>query len=422
MSGLRFLARHRGGANKRDRITGSARAASVAGLAALTLTVVTALAGCTPSPAEQVANTGQQGSAKPSAPSKPISMKLNPSDGANDVEPGKPITVTAEHGKLSKVTLTGEDGTPVKGKIVDDGARWVSGEPLGFGKGYTAKAVGTGSDGERAVESSSFRTATPQGTATVSVQPTDGETVGVGQPLIFTFSTNIPDKEAAEEALRVSTDPVTDGAFYWFDDATVHWRPKEYWTSGTNVDINAAIYGKDLGGGIYGGDDQRAKVQIGDRVVVIADGASYQMSVSINGKQVRKMPISMGKPGYDTPHGTYVAMSEHQGYTMDSTTYGVAEDAPEGYRIWVEIATRMSYSGIFYHSAPWSVAQQGSEHSSHGCINLSSEDARWLQGVSNKGDVIIVRNTDGPKLEPTDGWGDWQIPWEQWLSGGKRNG
>ncbi len=40
---------------------------------------------------------------------------------------------------------------------------------------------------------------------------------------------------------------------------------------------------------------------------------------------------------------------------MDSSTYGVAADSPQGYRTPVDWATRMSYSGIFFHSAPWSL-------------------------------------------------------------------
>lgn len=376
-----------------------------------------ALAGCSAAPAA----TGGDEQARSKPPPKPISMSLTPRDGAVDVAPAKPIVVTATDGRLSKVTLTGEDGTPVKGRLSPDGAKWVSAEPLGYSKSYTAEATGKGADGKPKTTRSTFTTATPQSTATVSVNPLDGETVGVGQPLVFTFSQAIPDKPAAERALRIATEPEADGAFYWFDDQTVHWRPKEWWQPHTDIDINAAIYGKHLGGGVFGAQDERAKVEIGDKVVAVADGKSYQMKVSINDKPPRSLPISMGRPGHDTPHGTYVVMSEHQGYTMDSSTYGVPTDSSEGYEIWVETATRMSYSGIFYHSAPWSVYAQGEQHTSHGCINLSPEDARWLQGVSNKGDIVVVKNTDGPRLEATDGWGDWQIPWDEWQSGGQRN-
>src|ERR1700741_3064593 len=101
-------------------------------------------------------------------------------------------------------------------------------------------------------------------------------------------------------------------------------------------------------------------------------------------------------------------MSNHPNYTMDSSTYGVPADAPEGYRTTVEVASRVSNSGIFYHSAPWSIGDQGQRNVSHGCINMSTENAAWLQSISNKGDVFVVRRSGGAKLESWDGLGDWQ--------------
>jgi hypothetical protein len=81
----------------------------------------------------------------------------------------------------------------------------------------------------------------------------------------------------------------------------------------------------------------------------------------------------------------------------------------------------MSNSGIFYHSAPWSVGSQGKRNVSHGCINLSTENAKWLMDTSKKGDLVTVANSGGPALESTDGWSDWQMSWDEWKTGGDRN-
>jgi hypothetical protein len=43
-----------------------------------------------------------------------------------------------------------------------------------------------------------------------------------------------------------------------------------------------------------------------------------------------------------------------------------------------------------------------------------------MQSISNKGDVIVVKNSGGPRLESWDGLGDWQIPWKEWVKGGQR--
>jgi hypothetical protein len=51
---------------------------------------------------------------------------------------------------------------------------------------------------------------------------------------------------------------------------------------------------------------------------------------------------------------------------------------------------------------------------------MTTENAHWLQSISNKGDVIVVQNSGGPALESWDGLGDWQVPWDQWIGGGKK--
>jgi lipoprotein-anchoring transpeptidase ErfK/SrfK len=357
---------------------------------------------------------------RPAPPKKPVKLSIAPGDKAVDVAPGLPITVAAVDGKVTGVSLVNPDGVPVAGQLSPDGTTWQSTEPLGFGKTYTATATGQGSDGKPASVTSVFSTAQPRMKADLSMNPLDGQTVGVGQPLAFYFDVAIANKAAVQQAIQITSKPAVEGAFYWYDDKEVHWRPKTYWPAGTQVSINASIYGKDFGNGVFGNDSRTANIAIGDAVVATADGASHQMTVTVNGAVARTIPISMGKPAHETPVGTYVVMSEHTNYTMDSSTYGVPADSAAGYRTTVSVASRMSNSGIFYHSAPWSVGDQGRRNVSHGCINMTTENARWLQSISQKGDVIIVQNSGGPVLESWDGLGDWQIPWPQWTAGGKK--
>lgn len=384
----------------------------------MVLAAAVLVAGCTSATGEEERDANGTTSAEPEP--QPLSLELQPRTKADNVAPGDPVVVKAENGKLSKVKLVGAHGTVVKGRIDDDKTAWRSAEKLGYGKQYTLTARGVGADGQSQQERSTFTTVTPQQLASVQMSVPDGATVGVGMPVSFAFSAPISDKDAAEQALQIKTEPRTEGGFYWFSDSWVVWRPKEYWQSGTKVKINANIYGKDLGGGMYGSADQSRSMKIGEKLVAVADGKNHHMNVWIDGKKVKRMPIAVGKPGYNTPHGTYTVMSEHQPYTMDSSTYGVPSDAAEGYKITVTHAARMSYSGIFYHSAPWSEWAQGNTNTSHGCINLSTANADWLMKRSKPGDVIKVKNSGGPKLEPTDGWSFWQLPWKQWQTGGEK--
>lgn len=390
-------------------------------LSALAVVAGLAITGCSTAPASEPPAGGSEQASAPEAPPKPVSLTVTPAEGAVDVPPGEPVTVAATDGKIGEVTMTNEEGKVVAGEPKPDGSGWTSAEPLGYGKSYTVTASATGGDGKPVTTTSTFTTVAPKRQTTVSMNLTDGETVGVGMPLIFTFGTKIADKDAAERALEVVSEPAQEGAFHWTSDQSVTWRPKDYWQAGTKLSVNAGIYGKDLGDGTFGREDRAASATVGDKLVAVADGGSFEMKVSVNDQEVRSMPISMGKASSSTPNGSYTVMSEHNGYTMDSGTYGVPADSPGGYETWVKYAGRMSNSGIFYHSAPWSVGSQGKRNVSHGCINLSTENAEWLMEMSKKGDIITVQNGGDQELEPTDGWSVWQMSWDEWKAGGKKN-
>jgi lipoprotein-anchoring transpeptidase ErfK/SrfK len=102
------------------------------------------------------------------------------------------------------------------------------------------------------------------------------------------------------------------------------------------------------------------------------------MTVRVNGEVVKTMPISMGKDSTPTNNGSYIVGDRYLNLIMDSSTYGVPVNSPNGYRLEVEYATQMSYSGIYVHSAPWSVGSQGRSNVSHGCLNVSPSNAVWF--------------------------------------------
>ena len=351
-------------------------------------------------------------------PPKPVSLTTGPADAAVDVAPGTPVVATATDGKITSVALTNPEGAAVAGQLSPDGLQWTSTEPLGYQKTYTLAVTGQGEDGKPVTKSSTFTTVKPRTLTYLSVNPQDGTTVGVGQPLAFYFDEPIADKAAVEAMISITTEPRVEGAFYWFDEKTVHWRPQNYWAPGTKITINAKIYGKHVGNGVYGEEDRVITTTIGDAVIHEADGQTHQVVTKVNGQVVRTMPTSMGNAENPTPTGTYVLMEKNAHMVMDSRTYGLSLEAG-GYVTPVDWATRMSNSGIFFHSAPWSVGDQGYRNVSHGCLNLSPENAKWVFDNAKQGDVVIVTNSGGPALESWDGFGDWQIPWDQWVKGNR---
>jgi lipoprotein-anchoring transpeptidase ErfK/SrfK len=343
-------------------------------------------------------------------------LQTSVTDGAVGVAVESPVTVNAEDGVLGPVTLINSQGRKVEGELSPDGLTWRSAEPLGYNKEYTLNAAALGLGGATQ-SSATFETHSPQNLTMPYVFPKEGEVVGVGQPVAVRFDETIPDRFAAQQAITVTTDPPVEGAFYWVNSREVRWRPAEYWKPGTRVDVSVDTYGVDLGDGLFGQDDVTSHFTIGDEVIATADDTTKTMTVRINGEVVKTMPISMGKNKTPTDNGAYIIGDRHDFLVMDSSTYGVPVNSPDGYRTEVNWATQMSYSGIYVHSAPWSVVSQGRSNVSHGCLNVSPQNAQWFYDTTKRGDIVEVVNTVGATLSGTDGLGDWNIPWAQWKAG-----
>ena len=152
--------------------------------------------------------------------------------------------------------------------------------------------------------------------------------------------------------------------------------------------------------------DAHATVNIGAAHLAIANDITKQVSVFDNGKLVRTMPTSMGKDSTPTANGVYIIGGRFKHIIMDSSTYGVPSNSPNGYRTEVDFATQMSYSGIYVHSAPWSVAEQGSSNTSHGCLNVSPENAEWFYNNTKRGDIVEVKSRRRAGNDRPDQWSD----------------
>lgn len=337
-------------------------------------------------------------------------------DGAVGIAVDQPVIVTVESGVLGSVTMTNQNGATVAGRLSPDGLTWTSTEPLGYNKRYTVNAQSTGLGGQT-VRRIAFETHSPANLTMPYLLPGAGETVGIGQPVAIRFDENIPDRLAAEKAITVTTNPPVAGAFYWLSNREVRWRPKDYWQPGTTVDVKVDTYGVDLGDGLYGQDNATSHFTIGDAVVATADDDTKTLTIRVNGEVVKTMPISMGKDKTPTYNGTYIIGDRFSHLVMDSSTYGVPTNSPNGYRTEVDFATQMSYSGIYVHAAPWSVGSQGYDNVSHGCLNVSTANAQWFFNNTKRGDIVEVANTVGGTLSGVDGLGDWNIPWSTWQAG-----
>ncbi|WP_283616611.1 L,D-transpeptidase [Mycolicibacterium poriferae] len=337
-------------------------------------------------------------------------------DGAVGVSVDSPVTVSAEFGVLGAVSMVNASGEQVEGKLSEDGLTWQTTEPLGYNKSYTLNAQSLGLGGATSRQMT-FETHSPENLTMPYVLPNEGEVVGIGQPVAIRFDENIPNRLAAQRAITVKTNPPVEGAFYWLSNREVRWRPADYWEPGTAVEVSVNTYGVDLGDGLYGQDNVSTNFTIGDEVITTVDDSTKTLTVTRNGEVVKTMPVSMGKNSTPTNNGVYIVGDRRSHMVMDSSTYGVAVNSPNGYRTEVDWATQISYSGIYVHAAPWSVGSQGYSNVSHGCINVSTSNGQWFYDNSKRGDIVEIVNTVGSTLPGTDGLGDWNIPWSQWKEG-----
>ena len=383
--------------------------------------VVAAVAGCTSSSGSSSGGGDKPaaggGGGEQSSPTAPAAtLAVVPAANAAAVAPADPVKVTATGGTLTSVSVAGSGGA-VKGALNPDKTVWTSTDKLGFGARYTVSAVATNADGQKTTTTSAFTTARATRTVFPAVSPLSGMTVGVGMPIRVYFENPVTDRKAALARMKVTTSVPTVGAWRWFSATEVHWRPKTYWKSGTKVALDTDLRGVSLGAGTYGSvnADRHVAFTIGASHVSIADAKTHRMKVWINGKLTKDFPASLGKevPGRFTHNGVHVVTDKKASMTMDSTTFGLALDAG-GYRVPVKFATRISNSGEFVHSAPWSVAQQGKENVSHGCVNLAPANAQWFYGISQPGDVVQVTGTPVPLTGKDTDIPDWTIPWSQW--------
>ncbi|WP_030552283.1 L,D-transpeptidase [Streptomyces exfoliatus] len=352
---------------------------------------------------------------------------------------GQPVTLGPEAsgpvelalrtpGVLADVTVTDQRGRRLAGAPSADGTRWTSAAPLPAGARYTARLVveRTGTEGSgHLLARVEFRTeAAPAGERlTVAFGPEGGGTYGVGRPVTAELSHAVPAgaseaRRAVEHGLVVRTEPQVEGAWYWVDSDTLHYRPRHYWPARTTVRVRSALEGARITDALHGGRSRPLTFTTGSRIEAVTDVSAHQMTVLRDGRVLRTLPVTTGKAGFRTRGGTKVVLGKEALVRMRGDSIGIARGSRDHYDLKVRWATRVTWSGEYLHAAPWSLDAQGSADVSHGCTGMSTEDAAWLFRTVREGDLVRVVNGYGEPM-PTfgNGFGDWNLSWSAWLRG-----
>jgi lipoprotein-anchoring transpeptidase ErfK/SrfK len=342
-----------------------------------------------------------------------VALTIAPANGTASVRPDTTVTVTATGGPIATVTVKDSKSHTVAGALSADGLTWTATHLLHPSSTYTVEAAAVSG----ATSKSSFATSGAKISATYHLLTSSGSVVGVGMPLGVQFDSPVSaaGQVEVEKHLSVTTSPHVDGSWGWLTDTQVMFRPAKYWATGTKITLHANLTGVRTGSGKYVESDADTSYSIGAAMVSTVNMSTHRMTVTRNGKMIKTLLVSTGRPGAktETRNGVKVIITKEPVHVMDSASIGIPKGSPGYYHITAQWAMRLTWSGEFLHSAPWSVGSQGSANVSHGCTNLSPSGALWLFNASHIGDV--VKYVGGHRaLEQANGYTLWNYTYSQW--------
>ncbi|MBG0563019.1 L,D-transpeptidase [Actinoplanes aureus] len=345
-----------------------------------------------------------------------VALTITPAKDKKNVPVSSEIGLKVSGGDVTSVTLKDAKGATVAGEMREDGSAWVPSKPLKTKQTYAATVVATGKDGATTTATTSFTTMGEPGRRTgTGLYLFDDHTYGVAMPVVVEFNPGIKkaDRAAVQNRMFVQSTPSQPGTWSWTASGTqAFYRAPEFWQPGTTLKVRIAVGGLPTGNNIYGDRDRSATAKIGRSFEMQVDNAGKKMTVLKDGKTVKTMPVSLGKKSTPSSSGRMVIMEKKADTVFDTTD----TDGAEGYRTRIQYAQRLTWSGQYIHSAPWSTGDQGRRNVSHGCVNVSPSNARWLFDNTLIGDPVTVKGTED-KLDYGNGWTPWDVSWEKFAEG-----
>ncbi|WP_255767860.1 L,D-transpeptidase [Pseudarthrobacter sulfonivorans] len=346
----------------------------------------------------------------------PVKVDITPAASAKQVNPATPASVKVGNGRIESVTLTSTSGDAIPGTFATDGSSWSATAPLKFNTEYSYTYVVTDEAGRQSTATQSFNTVSSTHEADAAIYPLDGMKVGVGQPLQVVFSEPVVNRDAVEKAIKITSSAGQVGAFHWFSDTMVRYRPEAFWAANSTVTMDLQLFGVDLGNGQIANFNKKANIRFGDKKVAIADASAHTFTLSVNDQVVKTLPVSMGDERFPSARGYAVLMEKNRFDHFRAASIGLKPGDPAYYgEVDVEYSIRLTLSGAYIHQALESAYPYiGNTNVSHGCIGFAPDGAAWVFDNMTTGDVVQIVNTEGDYAALDDGYGDWNIPWAQY--------
>jgi lipoprotein-anchoring transpeptidase ErfK/SrfK len=252
----------------------------------------------------------------------------------------------------------------------------------------------------------------------VKLTNADNTTVGIGMPIIAYFSKRITSAAPLQQATTVTVNgTAAKGAWYFEPSAAFpgypiegHFRLQNFWPAHSTIHVGMPIKGLSAGTGLAYDDSLTLDFAIGKANIAVVDDAAHHLTLTSDGANVGTFPVSLGASNTRTRSGTKVIMEKGASICMRGPGY---------YECGVKYTQRLTYDGEYLHSAPWNISNiENGVDSSNGCTNLLPADAQKLYGILEIGDVVQYPNANGGKMQLGQGYGDWNVPWALWQTGG----
>jgi lipoprotein-anchoring transpeptidase ErfK/SrfK len=333
-------------------------------------------------------------------------VSISPATGSTGVKTGRGVTVTVAHGKIQNVSVAAGHATAA-GTLQGQTA-WHTVWPLHAATRYTVTVTAVGTDGKTTTATSTFKTQRPAGTFTASTI-LGHQTYGVGIPIMINFSQAVDPRYRAgiEKAINIKSSKPVVGAWYWDGGQTLDFRTRNYWPQHTQVSFDGHFNGAQIAPGVFGTSNLSQSFTIGKSLIGVTSTRTHRTQIYWGNKLYATWPDSSGMAGDDTANGTYLTIEKASPTLMSGPGY---KNVP------VFDSVRFTWSGNYYHSAPWSVGEQGFSNVSHGCVNLSPQNAAWYYARANPGDPITI--TGSPVAGRwDDGYTEWFLTWNHLLKG-----
>ena len=355
------------------------------------------------------------GSAGASSTAKAPGVTVIPAADALMVNPVDPVVVTTDAGTLTEVTVTASNsGEKAEGAIGKNGTEWRSAKPLAFNETYTVDYTAR-NRGRDTTGQSVFSTVDAAHEADVSMNVKDGQTYGVWQVVEFNFSEPVSAKDAVEKAISVEG-AHKDGAFRWYSDQKLRFRPSEPWTPKSTVKVSANILGTDLGNGMIGNGNKTVSFTTGPEQRAYVDNNTKTLVAYVDGKETGTWPVTLGDAEWPSTTGKKVILEQAASYKFNAGSLNLKPGDSHYYPPFdASNVSRLTWSGEFIHQAlPSAMPVLGVANVSHGCVGMPPEGAAYIFETFRPGDMVEVVNTDYPQADPDDGYGDWNIPFEHY--------